>query len=337
MDLCGKLDSYPDINLLGLYASHIQGAQQHLYPAHLSTYLYYLSNSIDVGQMKQVVDSIQSQNFTAKEQVLTSSLQLISARLALLSGEAITDDALATLSSLDHAQPIVALLYERFLIDLHSSKNEPGEMYTHLLKFDTARSLGGLSLPAADCRDFAQSLLRVALTSPEVNTFGDVLALPVIDAVVGTEHAYLRTILDDVAAGDVAKTNQDVAASPMAEHASILIGKARAVALMDLVFASDPSDWTFTLDDIAARIAGPVSEAEDVVLKAMMDGLIKGRIHSADGRVAITWLQPRPLTLPQVGTLRDKLKKWYGQVIGANSMVAAAKEKTMQMAAMFEE
>jgi len=70
-----------------------------------------------------------------------------------------------------------------------------------------------------------------------------------------------------------------------------------------------------SLDDLASRgKLGSREAAEDLVMKAMAQGMIKGSIDQVAGTVQVTWVQPRVLTHDQVRDLQTRLNNWASKV-----------------------
>lgn len=68
-----------------------------------------------------------------------------------------------------------------------------------------------------------------------------------------------------------------------------------------MTFKRPSTDRQLTFEEIAAETRLPVNEVELLVMKALAQGLVKGAIDQVDGRVHMTWVQPRVLDKQQVG------------------------------------
>jgi 26S proteasome regulatory subunit N9 len=47
-----------------------------------------------------------------------------------------------------------------------------------------------------------------------------------------------------------------------------------------------------------------------VIMRAMSVGLIKGMIDEVDGIFSVTWVQPRVLSVDQLGVLKTQIGDW---------------------------
>ncbi len=57
-------------------------------------------------------------------------------------------------------------------------------------------------------------------------------------------------------------------------------------------------------------------EIEHLVMKALSLKLVRGYIDEVDQTVTITWVQPRVLSLAQVGDMEQRMLQWADDVRG---------------------
>lgn len=50
--------------------------------------------------------------------------------------------------------------------------------------------------------------------------------------------------------------------------------------------------------------------------------LIRGSLDEVDQKAQITWVQPRVLSLEQIGQLAKRLESWVGKLHGVESRIA---------------
>ena len=56
-------------------------------------------------------------------------------------------------------------------------------------------------------------------------------------------------------------------------------------------------------------------------MKALSQGLVKGRIDEVDGSVMLTWVQPRVLDRQQLNTMTNKIQSWSTSVQSMELMI----------------
>lgn len=82
------------------------------------------------------------------------------------------------------------------------------------------------------------------------------------------------------------------------------------MALIESVFKRGAYDRTMSFQTIAEETRLPLDEVEHLVMKALSLKLIKGSLDQVSQKAQITWVQPRVLSLEQVGLLAKRLKEW---------------------------
>lgn len=116
------------------------------------------------------------------------------------------------------------------------------------------------------------------------------------------------------------------------ENYPFLRQKICLMALIESVFKRNSYDRTMTFQTIAEETRLPLDEVEHLVMKALRYEtlyltlnaktmliffwcgislkLINGSLDQVSQKAQITWVQPRVLSLEQVGLLSQRLKQW---------------------------
>ena len=100
----------------------------------------------------------------------------------------------------------------------------------------------------------------------------------------------------------------------LVEHERRLREKVTVMALLELVHELPAERRRVPLADVAARTKLPADGVEFLLMKALALHLIEGSVDQVEGVVAVTWVAPRVLTMPQVGALRSRLDAWLDKV-----------------------
>mmetsp|Transcript_7754 Transcript_7754/g.13622 ORF Transcript_7754/g.13622 Transcript_7754/m.13622 type:complete len:394 (+) Transcript_7754:151-1332(+) len=161
-----------------------------------------------------------------------------------------------------------------------------------------------------------------ALIGETVFNYGEVLSQPIVNVLGGTKHDWLRQLLVVMAAGDIEQfsaicvDNKDAINSEqvLVQNLETLRQKIALLCLMQVIFLRPPEDRSLELKDIARATKLEADQVEWLLMKAMSKGLIKGKIDQIDQVVHVSWLKPRVLDLPQLDTLKDKIKFWSESV-----------------------
>ena len=100
------------------------------------------------------------------------------------------------------------------------------------------------------------------------------------------------------------------------------------LSFMNLIFEKPPNERTITFEEIAERGKMPLDLVENIVMRAMSLGLVKGKIDQVDSTVTVTWVLPRVLSISQIGHLAARLKDWSGKVEESRSFM---EENTVEL------
>ena len=107
--------------------------------------------------------------------------------------------------------------------------------------------------------------------------------------------------------------------------------KITILCLLQIVFQLPAEKREISLEDIAARTKLSVDGVEYLLMKALSVRLIEGVIDQVEGKVNVTWVQPRVLLKPQIAELSGRLEGWIGKVKAVSD---ALQEEIPQLATM---
>uniref|UniRef100_A0A0E0CX78 PCI domain-containing protein n=1 Tax=Oryza meridionalis TaxID=40149 RepID=A0A0E0CX78_9ORYZ len=177
-----------------------------------------------------------------------------------------------------------------------------------------------LQLPAA--QDLAFDLSLAALLGDNIYNFGELLAHPIINSLIGTKVEWVYHMLQAFNTGNLALYqelcrvhNAALSAQPaLVQNERKLLEKINILCLMEIIFSRASEDRTIPLSVIAERTKLSISDVEYLLMKSLSVHLIEGIIDEVDSTVHVSWVQPRVLGIPQVKALRERLDAWVGKV-----------------------
>jgi len=153
-----------------------------------------------------------------------------------------------------------------------------------------------------------------ALLGEGVYNLGELLAHPVLESLKATETAWLVEFLYAFNSGDINKyeamrpqwsTIADLAAKELSLRQKISL-----LCLMEMTFKRPSHNRQLTFNEISRETKLPINEIEVLVMKALSQGLVKGRIDQVAHTVNMTWVQPRVLDRSQISSMVDRLNEW---------------------------
>merc|ERR1712154_734533 len=81
----------------------------------------------------------------------------------------------------------------------------------------------------------------------------------------------------------------------LAANEILLFEKVCLLCLMEMTFRREATERQISFNEIADATSLPVNQVELLVMKALSQGLVKGRIDQVSAVVHLTWVQPRVL------------------------------------------
>merc|ERR1711942_400774 len=102
---------------------------------------------------------------------------------------------------------------------------------------------------------------------------------------------------------------------------SVLFEKVCLMCLMEMTFRREATARQISFAEIASSTTLPVDQVEMLIMKALSQGLVKGRIDEVDQSVSLTWVQPRVLDRQQLATMSNKIGSWCQSVQDMEMMI----------------
>ncbi|KAJ1950241.1 26S proteasome regulatory subunit [Linderina pennispora] len=240
------------------------------------------------------------------------------------------DQSEKQIDSFAHVDPVIHASFYRVCADYYKAKAVFGQYYKNALLLLACIDIQELA--PEDRVQRAYDLAIAALLSDNIYNFGDLLSHPIIDALKGTEHEWMHTLLFAFNSGDIGKFESLVGnlhSQPLLkQQEAFLQQKIRLMALIESMFKRQGTGTRrIAFEAIAAETRLPATEIEHLVMKALSLGLIKGSIDQVDQQVTVQWVQPRYLGKDQIRGLVDRLTQWEAKVKEtANKMSQATPE-----------
>ncbi|XP_070058065.1 26S proteasome non-ATPase regulatory subunit 13 homolog B-like [Nicotiana tomentosiformis] len=230
------------------------------------------------------------------------------------------DEGKTTLDSMTDIDPSVYASYYWVSSQYHKARQDFAEFYKSSLLYLAYTSVESLS--ESFKLDLAFDLSLSALLGDNIYNFGELLAHPIIQSLVGTKVEWLYYILEAFNTGDLVRYQQlchvhqaALSAQPaLVQNEQKLLEKVNILCLMEIIFSRPADDRTIPLSVIAERTKLNVEDVEYLLMKSLSVHLIEGIIDQVEGTVHVSWVQPRVLGITQIKSLRDRLDNWVDKV-----------------------
>ncbi|XP_008805479.1 26S proteasome non-ATPase regulatory subunit 13 homolog B-like [Phoenix dactylifera] len=230
------------------------------------------------------------------------------------------EDGKTTLNSMTDIDPSVHATFYWVSSQYHKSRQEFAEFYKNALLYLAYMSVESLS--ESFKLDLAFDLSLSALLGDNIYNFGELLAHPIINCLLGTKAEWLYHILHAFNTGNLALYRElchvhstSLNAQPaLVANQKKLMEKINILCLMETIFSRPSEDRTIPLSIIAERTRLSIEDVEYLLMKSLSVHLIEGIIDQVEGTVHVSWVQPRVLGISQIKSLRDHLDNWLGKV-----------------------
>ncbi|KAF5343935.1 hypothetical protein D9758_012143 [Tetrapyrgos nigripes] len=165
-----------------------------------------------------------------------------------------------------------------------------------------------------------------AFLGDTIYNFGELLMHPILDALDGTPHEWIKKLLFTFNEGNIGKFEALAPLFPqepiLQENYPFLRQKICLMALIESVFKRSADNRTMTFETIGAETRLPVDEVEHLVMKALSLKLIRGSMDQVEQKAHITWVQPRVLSKQQIGDLSKRLDQWVNKLNTVEKRIA---------------
>lgn len=232
------------------------------------------------------------------------------------------DEIEVLLNDVDGISPVYSHFY-LLASDLYRKQGRHAEFYRSSLRFLGCTDISTMSKDEQSKQAFFLAL--AALLGEGVYNFGELLAHPVLDTLKETENGWLVDLLLAFNTGDVPRfrqikpkwsTQADLAANEI-----LLFEKVCLLCLMEMTFRREATERQISFKEIAEATSLPINQIELLVMKALSQGLVKGRIDQVDGVVHLTWVQPRVLDKEQLKVMMTKIDSWCSAVSQMETLI----------------
>ncbi|CAL1697609.1 unnamed protein product [Somion occarium] len=234
------------------------------------------------------------------------------------------DEAWKILDELASVDNKVRAAYYKVAADYYKAKAEYVPYYRNSLLYLACIELSEIDPEERVLR--AHDLSIAALLGDAIYNFGELLMHPILDALDGTPHEWIKKLLFNFNEGNIGKFEGLAPLFPrepiLHENFPFLRQKICLMALIESVFKRNAYDRTMTFQTIAEETRLPIDEVEHLVMKALSLKLIKGSLDQVDEKAQITWVQPRVLSPEQIGQLAQRLQKWGDRLHNVEERIA---------------
>jgi len=226
------------------------------------------------------------------------------------SARKLLDESERILDSFDSVETVVHASFYRENAMYYKISHDYAAFYKNALLFLACVDLDELLPKERQSRAFDLSI--AALVSDSIYNFGELLLHPILDSLVGTQHAWLRELLFAFNRGDLVAYDSlvgHIGQTPeLKDHQMFLYQKISLAALTETVFKRPPHDRAMTFATISQETKVKPDEIEHLIMKALALGLLRGTIDQVAEIARINWVQPKVLDKGQIENLAGEIE-----------------------------
>jgi 26S proteasome regulatory subunit N9 len=215
---------------------------------------------------------------------------------------------------------IVFSKYYKTEADFRKAVGPPGEFFKAalmLLAYTPADSM-----PQDERYILATDIALAAMTADGVYNFGEVIATPILQVLIGSPNEWMADIVHALHNGSILAFNAVLenhsdkyfSQPALATRHDVVKQKVVLLALMNMAFELHPHKRTISFTDLSRVTGLAVDQAEWVLMRAMSLNLIKGQIDEVAQTIDISWVQPRVLDQKQLTILTGQIDAWTSKV-----------------------
>eukprot|EP00877_Chromochloris_zofingiensis_P005250 jgi/Chrzof1/14726/Cz09g13170.t1 len=314
---------------LDLYTNFISEFGLRINLLKLSQFAVHVAKTIPdpsqaIAFLQSVVDKLQTSKLPRSDQpILFLQMQVAqqkletgdiqSCKVAIEAGKEALDSMTDVDPSISASVYYVSSLY-------YKAKHDYAEFYKSSMMY--LAFVSSEDLPYDFKLPLAVDIALAALLGEHIYNFAQLLMHPIVKVLDNSPYQWLHELLNCFHQGDLHLYDElckrhaaALNAQPaLVENERRLREKITISCLMDLISSMPPEERSIPLSTIAQRTKLSIDGVEFLLMKALALHLIEGKVDQVEQAVAVSWVQPRILTMPQIQGLKDRLDGWISKV-----------------------
>lgn len=130
------------------------------------------------------------------------------------------------------------------------------------------------------------------LLAPNMYNIGELLEQPIFKALQGSEYDWLYNLMKICDSGNVSEFESRLTNLPaeLADSKDQILEKTKILAIMELVFGKEKTNWEISFQEIAETARVPDDQVEWILMKAMALELLRGEIDEVARKASFKWV-----------------------------------------------
>ncbi|CAM9105243.1 unnamed protein product [Choristocarpus tenellus] len=149
------------------------------------------------------------------------------------------------------------------------------------------------------------ALIQQVLSNKKSFVFGELMAMPNIQALRGTEHEPHLLLLEIFAYGTFTEYQSKAAQLP--ELTPVQMEKLRMLSIVSLAHEHKVVPYTTLKNELGMD---NVRQLEDLIFDTIYSGLVQGKLDQLQGILKVKYAIARDVRIEDLGLMMDKLGRW---------------------------
>ncbi|XP_072958719.1 26S proteasome non-ATPase regulatory subunit 13 homolog B-like isoform X2 [Typha angustifolia] len=239
----------------------------------------YSEKDVAISYLEGVIAKLRdTQDMRIEEPILYVKMQIATLNLEKINQKEckkLLDEGKSNLDSMTDVDPSVHASYYWVSSQYHKSRQEFAEFYKSALLYLAYTTVDSLS--ESFKLDLAFDLSLAALLGDNIYNFGELLAHPIINSLLGTKVEWIYHILQAFNAGNLVQYQEicrlhtaDLNAQPaLVQNERKLLEKINILCLMEIIFCRPSEDRTIPLSIISEQTKLSIEDVEYLLMKSL--------------------------------------------------------------------
>ncbi|ETO18160.1 hypothetical protein RFI_19126 [Reticulomyxa filosa] len=218
--------------------------------------------------------------------------------------------------------PELLAQYHLACAELWKASNEVGKFYRN------AMSYLGYAKDVTNQEAWANDIALAALADKSFYDFGELSLHPIMDSLTNSPRAWVLHVVQAFIRGElehfnsvIQKYEKEIHSDEMLKnYTKVMNEKIRLLALVRLAFYKNSMERVLSFKEISVVADTDIAKVvffccvEQLVMRGMSVGLLKGIVDGIDETVTVTFVKPRILDRDEIAAMHKRSEQWVAKI-----------------------
>jgi len=221
------------------------------------------------------------------------------------------------------APPELLARYHRTCAELWKSKKDVAKFYRNAMSY-----LGYETKEVTNPEMWANDIALAALADKSFYDFGELSLHPIMSKLTGSRgwvlalvQAFIRGELDYFNSV-MQKYEKEIDSDEMLrDFIKVMNEKIRLLSLIRLAFYKNSMERVLTFKEISVVADTDITKVEELVMRGMSVGLLKGVIDGIEETVTVNYVKPRILDREEIASMFKRSQGWVAKIEAVTAQI----------------